>query len=372
MENKPKLRPFKKFGPGYFIQEQMDERNWTQEDLSAVMGMTTKHINGVLQDKQPISLEIARILAEIFETSAEYWINLDTNYRLWINEGKSIKVLEAKIKGQIFARMPIRDMIQKGWLKATQTTKELEKQVLKFWDWKTLNFDKLDQTYLPYFTKKSEAFNQFNASYAITWYHKAHTEAAKFDVKEYDKKKLEKLYQTIHEYTTKENGLNEFIQELNKAGVIFFVLPHLQKTYLDGAAFLHHKNPVIVYTARYNRIDNFWFTMAHEIAHVLLHINHKTPFILDNLKEQEINSMENEANEMASKMLKQDDIIDFLTPYNSYLTTSKVEECAGIYNIHPSIVIGTLAHKEHISYSKQNRYKENALDLIKSKYKIGL
>jgi hypothetical protein len=82
--------------------------------------------------------------------------------------------------------------------------------------------------------------------------------------------------------------------------------------------------------------------------------------------------MEVEANEMASRMLKQDDIIDFLTPYNSYLTTSKVEECAGTYNIHPSIIIGTLAHEGHISYSKQNRYKENALDLIKSKYKIGL
>ncbi len=84
INDKPKLRPFKKFGPGYFIQEQMDERNWTQEDLSAVMGLTTKHINGVLQDKQPISLEIARKLSEIFETSAEYWINLDTNYRLWL------------------------------------------------------------------------------------------------------------------------------------------------------------------------------------------------------------------------------------------------------------------------------------------------
>jgi HTH-type transcriptional regulator/antitoxin HigA len=50
---------------------------------------------------------------------------------------------------------------------------------------------------------------------------------------------------------------------LNNAGVVFFVLPHLQKTYLDGAAFFVDHTPVIVYTGRYKRIDIFWFTVAH-------------------------------------------------------------------------------------------------------------
>jgi HTH-type transcriptional regulator/antitoxin HigA len=266
----------------------MEDRKWTQEDLAEIMGLTIKHVNHILQDKQSISLETAKMLAQIFETSPEYWINLDTHYQLWLHQENSEKVIEAKIKGQIFARMPISDMIQKGWLKPHSTAKELAKQVLKFWDWKSRDFKILDQHYLPYFTKKSEAFNQFNASYAITWYRKATMEAEKFNVKEYDKKKLTQLFQNIHQYTTKENGLNEFIQELNNVGVIFFVLPHLQKTYLDGAAFLHNNNPVIVYTARYKRIDNFWFTVAHEIAHVLLHLNKKTPFVLDNFKDQEV------------------------------------------------------------------------------------
>lgn len=372
MVNRKKiLKPLKKFGPGYFIQEQMEDRKWTQEDLAEIMGLTIKHVNHILQDKQSISLETAKMLAQIFETSPEYWINLDTHYRLWLHQENSEKVIEAKIKGQIFARMPISDMIQKGWLKPHSTAKELAKQVLKFWDWKSLDFKILDQHYLPYFTKKSEAFNQFNASYAITWYRKATMEAEKFNVKEYDKKKLTQLFHNIHQYTTKENGLNEFIQELNKVGVIFFVLPHLQKTYLDGAAFLHNNNPVIVYTARYKRIDNFWFTVAHEIAHVLLHLNKKTPFVLDNFKDQEVNAMEEEANAMASEMLKHHEIIEYLSPYSNYLTVSKVEECASTYNIHPAIVVGTLAHEGQISYSNQNRYRENVLDLIKGKYKVG-
>lgn len=370
MEQVVKLIPAKKFGPGYFIKEQMDFRNWTQEDLSEVMGLTIKHVNKILQDKQAITLETAKLLAQIFETSPQYWLNLDANYRLWLNQEKSDKEIEADIKSLIYERMPIKDMISKGWLKPFENAKELQKQVLQFWGWITLDFSILDKNYIPCLTQKSEVYNQFKASYAITWYKKAINEASKFKVNMYDKAKLENLYDNLYSYTIKENGINLFIKELANAGVRFFVLPHLFKTYLDGAAFFLDKNPVIVYTGRYKRIDNFWFTIAHEIAHILLHLNPELTFILDNLKEENLNSLENEANEMASNKLKHLEIATYLNPFLGYLTSSKVEECAAEYQIHPSIIIGKLAHEKTISYTNQSLFNENVLDLIDEQYQI--
>ncbi|TAG31362.1 MAG: addiction module antidote protein, HigA family [Sphingobacteriia bacterium] len=372
MQQAVKLRPARKFGPGYFIKEQMEYRSWTQEDLSEVIGMTTKHVNKILQDKQPITLDTAKILAEVFETSPQYWLNLDANYRLWLNHQRSEKEIEADVKGLIYERMPVKDMLTKGWLKPFKTAKELKQQVLNFWDWTTLDFSIIDKNYLPYFTRKSEAYNQFNASYAITWYRKATIEAAKIKVSKYDKKKLEKLYENIFSYSVMENGVNIFIEELAKAGVIFFVLPHLQKTYLDGAAFFLDKNPVILYTGRYRRIDNFWFTVAHEIAHVLLHLNKDLTFVLDNLRDGELNNMEDEANELASSKLKHEEILTYLNPYLNYLTTSRVEECAATYNIHPAIIIGKLAHEKSISYANQSLYNDNVLQIIAAKYQVNV
>ena len=371
MEQAVKLRPARKFGPGYFIKEQMEYRNWTQEDLSEVIGMTPKHVNKILQDKQPITLDTAKILAEVFETSPQYWLNLDANYRLWLTHKRTEKEIEADLKGLIYERMPIKDMLLKGWLKPFKTATELKQQVLQFWNWTTLDFSIIDKNYLPYLTRKSEAYNQFNASYAITWYRKATLEAAKIKTSKYDKNKLEKLYENIFSYTVMENGINIFIEELAKAGVIFFVLPHLQKTYLDGAAFFQDKNPVIVYTGRYKRIDNFWFTVAHEIAHVLLHLNNDLTFVLDNLRDGELNSLEDEANELASNKLKHKEILTYLNPYLNYLTTSRVEECAAIYNIHPAIIIGKLAHEKSISYANQSLYNENVLNIINAQYQIN-
>jgi len=365
------LKAARKFGPGYFIREQMEMREWTQDDLAEVTGFTVKHLNKILQDKQPLTLDMARVLGEVFNTSAQYWINIDTGYRLWLAQDKTANEKEADIKSDIYERMPIKDMLSKGWIKPFKTADDLKKQTLDFWDIDELDFSFLDEKYIPCLNRKSEAYNQFNASYAVTWYKKARNECKRFNPKPYDKEKLEQLYNKLHTYTTTEKGINLFIEKLAEVGVIFFVLSHLQKTYLDGAAFYCEKNPVVVYTGRYKRIDNFWFTLAHEIAHVLKHLNEDVQFILDNLKDGELNKMEEEANELAAEKLKHKEVLEDLNPYLKYLTTSRVEECAAKYEVHPSIIVGKLAHEKKISYSNQNLYNENVLGLIDKKYLIA-
>jgi HTH-type transcriptional regulator / antitoxin HigA len=368
MAQTTQLKAARKFGPGYFIKEQMGMRNWIQEDLSDVLGVSAKHINKILNNEQPITLEMARLLSEVFDTSAEYWINIDTGYRLWLGQERSEREIAADVKSIIYERMPVNDMIKKGWLAAFKNADELKEQVIDFWGWKKLDFGQLDKQ-LPCLTRKSEAYNQFNASYALTWYQKACKVAATKKAAKYSPGKLKVLYEELHSYTVMQDGINIFLKELNEAGVIFFVLPHLLKTYLDGAAFFSGANPVIVYTGRYHRIDNFWFTVAHEIAHILNHLNDKRLFILDDLKTGVIDDLEKEANEIASKHLKYSDINSFLEPYLGYLTTTKVEECAEKYEVHPAIIVGKLAHDEKISYANQRLYNENVLDIISGSYK---
>ena len=165
-----------------------------------------------------------------------------------------------------------------------------------------------------------------------------------------------------------ENGITLFLNKLNACGVKFFVLPHLEKTYLDGAAFLNDGTPVVVYTARYKRIDNFWFTVAHEIAHILKHLDDKTPFVLDNLHEETIDKQEQEANMLASKHLKHPEILAFLEPFFSYLSVPRLKDCAKTLNIHPSIIIGALAFNKTISFRNINLFNENVLDVIPVKF----
>lgn len=371
MVDTTQIRAAKKFGPGYFIREEMELREWTQEDLADVIGITPKHLNAILREKQPLTIEIARLLGEVFNTSAQYWINIDIAYRLWKEQEKTEKEVAADIRGMIFERMPVNDMRKKGWLLPYEGLDELKEQVMEFWGMKSLDFSHHDASLLPCLTRKSEAYNQYNASYALTWYRKACLVAETKRVRPYDPQKLKALYENLHSFTILDGGINKFLNEINDAGVIFFVLPHLSKTYLDGAAFFSGGNQVIVYTGRYKRIDNFWFTVAHEIAHIIKHIDDKTPFILDNFSTKERSKIEDEANELAARMLKHHEITAFLEPYRTYLSTLKIEECALKLKIHPSIIISKLAHDGTVSYHNQKLYNLNVLEIIDTKYKYN-
>lgn len=80
------IRPAKKFGPGYFIREQLELREWNQEELAEITAFSQKHILELLNNEKSISLDTARILGEVFNTSAQYWLNLDNEYRTWLRQ----------------------------------------------------------------------------------------------------------------------------------------------------------------------------------------------------------------------------------------------------------------------------------------------
>ncbi len=363
-----KLRPALKFGPGYFIKEQMEYRNWTQEELAEIMGITIKHLNKILKDKQSITLDIAKILGEVFDTTPQYWLSLDANYRLWLESKQSEKEKQAELKANLYERMPIRDMIAKNWIPNFESVYDLYDSVIDFIGVKKLDFTEWDSKITPLLARKSESFNQYKASYTYTWYVQAIKMADSYTVTKFDKNKLNELFLKINEFSVSDNGINLFIKELGKAGVVFFVLPHLQKTYLDGAAFYNKQNPVIVYTGRYKRIDNFWFTIAHEIAHVLYHLNEENTFFLDNFKDTDIDELEKEANEKAADVLKHQEILDFLKSKINYLSVNDITNCAHSVTIHPAIIIGKLAYDKTISYANQKLFNDNVLDYIDSKY----
>ena len=140
---------------------------------------------------------------------------------------------------------------------------------------------------------------------------------------------------------------------LSKHGIYLLIEPHLQKTYLDGAALLNHDGaPVIGMTLRHDKLDNFWFTLMHELAHVALHLNEKNPCFFDDLDpNSQGDDMENEADAMAYEALLPKDIWVSSNAYNTH-AKSDVLNLAKELSIHPAIVAGRIRyeHKNYKSY----------------------
>jgi len=96
----------------------------------------------------------------------------------------------------------------------------------------------------------------------------------------------------------------KLVEYLTSIGVVLVVLEHLPGTYLDGAAMRRADGvPVIAITVRHDRLDNFWFTLLHEFAHVVLHLNSDLPVILDDLDVNSTDGIEAQADEFARNAL---------------------------------------------------------------------
>jgi len=360
-----KYKPHMNIDPGAFIKEELEIRNWRQEDLREVLGISLKSVNQLIKNKQSITVKTAKLLSKAFGQSPQYWISLDTNYRLRLSkydkQEKRVHVL-----AKIYKYMPIQEMIRKGWIGEYKNPEELHSLVCKFWQIKRLNFRFLDKVELPNL-RKSEAFQEFNKFYAYAWFNMAKRCAKVYSADKYAKDEFRQLVSEYTNYTLQKTGPQKFISDLNCVGVKFLILHHLQKTYIDGAAFFDKGNPVVVYTLRYNRIDNFWFTVAHEIAHILLHLKLKDDFSIDNL--ELINTdREKEANHFALEMLRDKEIKKYFRSFGKYISERRVKSCANDVRVSPAIVVGVLQHNGMLSRSNLNKLKEVVSDKIPQKY----
>lgn len=118
------------------------------------------------------------------------------------------------------------------------------------------------------------------------WYARVH-QLANYDLNlpDYEPDKLtQEFFEQLRELSTSEDGPAQAIFKLRSVGIVTVIEPHLDGTHLDGAAFfIDGVRPVVALTLRYDRIDNFWFVLFHELAHIKLHLPSSGNVILDDL-----------------------------------------------------------------------------------------
>lgn len=87
-------------------------------------------------------------------------------------------------------------------------------------------------------------------------------------------------------------------------GIVLIVEPGFRAMKMDGCTFkLPQGTPVVGISIRYNRYDNFWFTLMHELAHIFLHYEQLDQPILDDLDESSTSDIEVDANIVAKDSL---------------------------------------------------------------------
>lgn len=348
--------PAEVFPPGEFLADELEARGWSQTNLADILGRDVNLINDIIRGKRGITPETAQGLADAMGTSARYWLNLDAIYRLSKIERDDAVTRRARL----FDKAPVKEMIKRHWIEDSEAVEVLEQSVIEFLGINSIE----DEVDFAHAARKSTSYDEPPTPAQFAWLRRARLLAPAVSTRPFADSKLAPLIERLRLLMESPEEVRHVPRVLAEAGIGFILLENLEKTKIDGAAFWLRGAPVIVLSMRYDRIDHFWHTLMHEVAHIW----YKDGFADDRPSlDTEIVSdrvpltivptdYEARANTFATNaIIPTEEMEDFIRRVRPLYSATRVQGFANRMQVHAGLVVGQLQHRGEISYANLRR-----------------
>lgn len=310
------------------IKYRMEQQNLSPRDLIPYIGSRSK-VSEVLARKRPLTIGMIRALA----------MGLDIPTKVLLQESKITTSSDFDV-----SEFPVREMIKRGWIKASNLQNKIEEAVRIFIS--PLGTTETSAALLKR-TYNIRSARSMDSYALIAWKAQIVRKALaeQLDTPYEQGTVTLEFMQELGHLSVSERGPLLAKDFLRSYGISLIIEPHLPRTYLDGAAMLIMTNrPIVGMTLRHDRIDNFWFCLIHELAHVSLHLGKEFTEFYDDLDfENSGDPREQEADEMAREALIPHRIW-INSPASGSRSPQAVNHLAKQLQIHPAIVAGRIHH----------------------------
>ena len=315
----------------------MDQMQLTRKELIPYIGSISK-VSEVLSRKRPLSLPMIRRLNQGLGIPADILIeDVETDSSLVDQEPE-----------MDFTRFPLKEMLERGCFG------DFEGNVQRLKDYAEDLVRKFMQDLLP--RRMEPAFlraplhqrgdRQADEMAILAWRMCVLRKAREvISTREYKHGTITPEWlRELAKLSAFDEGPKLAKEHLARHGITLVIEKHFKRTFLDGAAMLDNDRPIVALTLRHDRVDNFWFALLHELAHVAKHLKPETPVFIDDLDRTNLQTVEGEADAMAQEAL---------IPNNSWsaakvrqtLASEDVIAYADEIGVHPAIVAGRLRHE---------------------------
>lgn len=265
----------------------MHEKGLKQVDLVPYLG-TRSRVSEIISRKRPLTVSMIKALS--------IGLGISTDTLIGINSDDN----QSHEEGVDWSKFPLKEMINRGWIAENgNALKSSAEDIIKGfinqlgWQSGSLSFKR---------TLSGDAYSPSTQYALYAWVSRVVQQARKkknslgiFDPNVLSASFLRDLAQL----SWFEKGPLLAVEFLEKHGIAIIIEPSLKGTRIDGAALKDiDGQPIIGLSLRYDRLDNFWFTLLHEVAHIWKHVHNEETF-LDDLDASSDDKKESEANRLA-------------------------------------------------------------------------
>ncbi len=337
--------------PGATIREQLENRGMKQKEFASRMGLSEKHISRLINGQVELTQEVALRLESVLGVPAGFWNNLEAIYREKL--ARVIAENELAQDVELAEKFPYAKIAALGWVAATRKAEEKAIHLRAFFE--VAKLELLENLRIPGIVYRKAGANEASDYSLAIWAQKARIEARQYETAAINISKLELELPRIREMTrtTPDVFCSELINLFTQCGVALVLLPHIGGSFLDGATFYDGNRIVMGLTVRGKDADKFWFSLFHEVGHIVLgHIG----ALEEDKQQQEI-----AANVFAANMLIPPELYQEFTDSHEF-TEDSILAFAQKIEIAPGVVLGRLQKEGYVPYNKMNT--------LKAKYEI--
>ncbi len=324
--------------PGQTLADWLDRVDMTQADFAKRTSLTPKHINQVVKGGVGISPEVALVFERVTTIPARYWLQLDANY-----QSAKLRLIETKDLEEhvgLVDMFPYKELARRGVVRGVTPKVDRLRELLQFFgvaDTEALRRVRLQPTMF----RLSNAFEPSEAALA-TWLRLAEREAASVKTAPFDALACREALADMRAFSALPGiqWLAPLRQLSASVGIAIVILKELPKCRVNGATqWLSPEKAMVVISLRHRRNDIFWFTLFHELCHVLRHS--KKQIFIDAQVSGIAKELEDEADAFASRIL--------IPPQEAarlpeLTTAAEVAAFATQIGVAPGVVVGRMQH----------------------------
>lgn len=337
--------------PGQLLAELLEKRGWTQAVLSVVLGINKATISQIVAGKRDLDAELALKLSSIFDVPPEQFMDLQKSYELararvtWSPDPALAR------RAELFGSLPIAEMVKRSWLRVDdpKDMAKIEQAVIVFF--RTDTVDDILTTAQPHAAKKTSVGAPTTPAQRA-WLQRVREIAAEMVVPKFSLEALRAAIPKLAQLLSAAEEARHVPRILAEAGVRFVLVESLAGAKIDGACmWLDERSPVVGMSMRFDRLDNFWFVLRHELEHVLRGHGRADPMLDENLAErgaaaEDLPEEERQANEAAAAFcVPQKDLDSFIARKSPFFADRDLVGFAAKRQLHPSLVAGQIRHR---------------------------
>jgi len=339
--------------PGDTILDLIEEKGWSQAEFAKRIAYTTKHVSQLINGKASITEDTALKLEHVLGSTARFWLNREVQYREVLARTASLKKLEAH--ADWLKELPIVHMVKFAWIDKCASKAQQVSACLSFFG--VASVDSWRNQYAgPLAGFRDSGVFEKKTGAVAAWLRQGERAATNIVTQPFNKQLLKDTLMELRKLTS-ETDPEVFIPQLvalcAKAGVAVVLEPAPAGCPVSGATrWMAKDKALLMLSLRHKTNDHLWFSLFHEVGHLLLHGKKMLFLEMKGLDGEQ----ENEANRFARDFLIPPEQSERLTMLEH--TSAAITKFSKELGIAPGIIVGRMQNEKKLRWdTKLNALK---------------